>query len=100
MGGKSDGTPYWIVGHSWGASFGENGYARVSIGSVLRDGYVVVGMPATAEAVEAAEKKRLDEELQKEEAKKERAARDERIREARKKAEEAAAKEAQDAKDT
>jgi len=81
--GKSQGTPYWIVRHSWGSSWGENGYARVSMDSVVNDNYVVVGVPATEEAIQAAEQKKLADEARKEEAKKERALRDERIRQNR-----------------
>lgn len=93
--GKSQGNPYWIVRHSWGSTWGENGYARVSIGSVVRDSYVVVGTAGTEEAVQAAELKKAEEDKKREEAKVERAARDERIRENRKKmeAEKAAASE-------
>jgi hypothetical protein len=99
--GKSQGTPYWLVRHSWGTSWGESGYARVAMESVLREGYVVVGVAATEEALQAAELKKQEEAQKKEEAKKERALRDERIREnrARMAAEQAAAKEAADMKE-
>merc|ERR1712139_195284 len=86
--GKSQGTPYWWIRHSWGSGWGENGYARVSIHSVVRDSYVITGTVATEEAIQAAEQKKIDDEKAKERAKIERAERDERIREARKKREE------------
>lgn len=80
--GKADsGERYWIVGHSWGTGWGENGYARVAFDSVLREGYVLVGYPATEEALQQKQKKEEEEKLRREEAKKERAAREERIKE-------------------
>lgn len=99
--GKSQGVPYWTIRHSWGSGWGEDGYARVSIGSVVRDSYVVTGTVATEEAIQAAEQKKIEDEKRKEEAKKERALRDERIREARKQreAEEASQKEQDDLND-
>jgi len=99
--GKSQGVPYWLVRHSWGTGWGEEGYARIAMDTVLRDSYVVVGVAATEEAVQAAEKKKEEAEIRKEEAKKERAARDERIKENRERmeAEKAAQKEASDMQD-
>merc|ERR1712046_94831 len=86
--GKSHGNPYWIVRHSWGSNWGENGYARVSFDSVVHEGYAVAGTPATEQALQAAEQKKLDDEKRKEEARLERTARDERIKENRRKYEE------------
>jgi len=83
--GRSQGNPYWLVRHSWGASWGENGYARVAIGSVLHDSYMVTATPATEDNIKDAEVKKVADEKRKEELKVERAARDERIRENRKK---------------
>lgn len=99
--GKSQGTPYWWVRHSWGTGWGENGYARVATNSVVRDGYVITSTPATEENVKAAEIAKVEADKRKEERKKERAERDERIREQRAKmeAEKAAATEDNDLKD-
>merc|ERR1711957_861571 len=95
--GKSEGNSYWIVQQSWGSTWGENGYARVSSNTILREGLAIVASPATDEAI--AEVARMGEEAEqrKEEVKKERIARDERIREAKaKRAEEEAAKGGED----
>jgi len=99
--GRSHGTPYWLVRHSWGSSWGEEGYARVAMDTVVHENYVVVGVPATAANIAAAEQKEAAAQKRKEEAKKERAERDERIRENRKKyeSEKAAEKEQSDLKD-
>lgn len=82
--GKSQGTPYWLVRHSWGSNWGENGYARVATDTVLHEGYAVAGTPATASAIAAAEAKKGDDAKKKEEARIERVARDARIAENRK----------------
>lgn len=99
--GKSQGTPYWIVRHSYGSSWGENGYARIGIDTIMRSSYVVVGVPGTDEALAAQEQKKQEEEKRKEERKIERAARDERIKAQREQmeAEKKAEKEATDLKE-
>lgn len=86
--GKSEGTPYWTVRHSWGTGWGENGYARVAIDSIVRQSYVVVAIPATESNIKEFEQKQAEEQQAKEAAKKERADRDERIKETRRKYEE------------
>jgi cathepsin B len=91
--GKSEGNSYWIIQQAWGSTWGENGYARVSLDTIVREGLAIVATPATDDALAEAAKKQEEAELRKEEAKKERIAREERIREAKaKRAEEDAAK--------
>jgi len=85
--GKSQGNSYWIVKHAWGKGWGEDGYARVSVGSILREGHAIVGVAATEQAIQEAEQKKGDEEKAKEQRKKERVERDERIAENRKRVE-------------
>lgn len=96
--GRSEGIKYWIIGNSWSTKWGEEGFARVSIDSVVRENYVLVGYPGTPEAIAEAEKKKEEQAARLAQAKIDRAAREERIKEARLKAmeEEKAAKEAAD----
>lgn len=90
--GKSKGISYWLVENSWGKKWGEEGLAKVAIGSSLMESYVVVPVAATEENIAAAEKKAREEEARKEQAREERIARDARIAENQKKrAEEMAA---------
>jgi hypothetical protein len=99
--GKSQGTPYWIVRHSWGSGWGENGYARVAMDTIVRESYTVAPIAGTEENIAIAEKKKEEAELRKEEEKKERAARDARIaaKRAEREAQKAAEKEASDLKE-
>jgi len=81
--GKAQGDGYWIVQNSWDTTWGEEGYARVSMGSILMEAYAVAAIPATEENVELSEKKKKEAAERLAEIKKERAERDERIRDAK-----------------
>lgn len=95
--GRSQGTPYWLVRHAWGSGWGENGYARVSMDTIVHESYIIAATPGTEANLQIAEQKKAAAEKRKEEAKEERAARDARIAENRKKyeAEKAAEKSAE-----
>jgi len=99
--GRSHGTPYWLVRHSWGTGWGEEGYSRIAMGTVVHENYVMVGVPATDAAIAAAAAKEEARQVRLAEAKKDRALRDERIAANRAKyeAEKAAEKETTDLKD-
>lgn len=75
----SKGAPYWIVGNSWGKTWGEEGYAKIAMGENVMEHYVLSATPSTEANIEKAAADKVLAEQKKEEAKKERAARDARI---------------------
>lgn len=81
--GKADGMSYWVVQNSWGSQWGEDGFARVAIGSILNENYIVTATPSTEENLAKEAAKQQEAAKRKEAAKIEREARDQRIREKR-----------------
>jgi len=95
--GKSEGQPYWVIGNTWGSGWGEQGFARVAVGSVLEENYFVAATPATEENKAEHERKAAEEESRQAEIKKEREERNARI--AAKEAQRAAERAAQEAEE-
>lgn len=79
--GKHEGQNYWVVQNSWGAGWGEGGFARVATGNVLNEGYLISVVPATEENKAEATKRKAEDDARKEERKKEREERNARIAE-------------------
>jgi len=79
--GKHEGQSYWVIGNSWGRGWGEDGNARVAIGNVLHEGYLISVVLATEENKAEANKVKAEKVARLEELKKERVERDARIAE-------------------
>jgi hypothetical protein len=88
--GGAKGTEYWLVENSWGKAWGEEGYAKIAVGEVLMEHYVIAGYPETEEAIKRSAEAKVAALERKQEAKKERAERDARIAAAKQARDEAA----------
>lgn len=77
--GKSEGQPYWVIGNTWGSGWGEQGFARVAVGSVLEENYLIAATPATAENKAEHDRKAEEAAARQAEIKKEREERNVRI---------------------
>jgi len=95
--GKSEGQPYWVIGNTWGSGWGEQGFARVAVGTVLEENYLIAATPATEENKAEHERKAQAESDRQAELKKERDERNARI--AAKEAQRAAERAAQEAEE-